>query len=252
MRSRPALAVLVLLLVLAACSEDVGRPTAASPTAAPVASEDEVTPSPTASPSRTPTPSPSPSRNPTPAPSDAAAASPSPSPSSSASPSEPPPSPTPSVRRSEPVLTEAAALAAAQRRQAARGGCDTGIAGEAHRVVATVDQRLLVHVVCLVGAYQPSGELRVWDGQELRAVPVEQWWSGELVDTDEVVGFVTGAPGSNVVTNEVRYRGLGDCGLIQRWTFDGRSLRLDLAREQPCTDDGDVVPPGEWPVVVDR
>ena len=215
--TRALVVVLVAVLALAACSDDDGGQASGPATA--VAS---------------PLPSPTDATDAT---SEPAAASPSPSPSASPA---------------EPVLTEAAALAAARRRQAERGDCDTGIAAEAHRVVATVDQRLLVHVVCFVGAYQPSGELRVWDGIELVAVPVEQWQSGAVVDTAEVVGFVDGAPASTTVVNDVRYRGLGDCGLQQRWTFDGGGLRLDLAREQQCTDDGEFVPPGSWPVVYER
>lgn len=231
---------LVAVLALAACSDDDGGQASgpATAVASPLPSPTDATDA-TSEPAAAASPSPSPS----------AAASPSPSPSPSASPS---PSPSPSASPAEPVLTEAAALAAARRRQAERGDCDTGIAAEAHRVVATVDQRFLVHVVCFVGAYQPSGELRVWDGVELLAVPVEQWQSGAVVDTAEVVGFVDGAPASTTVVNDVRYRGLGDCGLQQRWTFDGSGLRLDLAREQQCTDDGEFVPPGSWPVVYER
>ena len=181
-------------------------------------------------------------------------ASPSPSPSASPSPSpsaSPSPSPSPSVSPS-PARTEEAALAAARARRAEREECDDGFADDGHSVVAQVEDRMLVHVICFVGAYQSSGELRVWDGFDLVEVPVQQWQFGDLVTTPEVVGTIDAIPDSTTITNDVRYRGLGDCGLVQRWTFEGDALVLDIAREQECSDDGEYVPPDEWPVVYER
>lgn len=235
MRHRvPTAAVLAALVLLGGCTDAEEQPAAAPAT---------VGATPLAPPSPAPSPSPEPSPSPAPSPSPSLSPSPSPSPS-------PEPSPTASPRPAD--FTEEAALAAAQRRQAERGDCDEGFADDAHRVVATVDGRMLVHVVCFLGAYQPSGELRTWDGRELAPLPVEQWQAGEVVETGEVVGFVDGSPDGARVVNDVRYRGLGDCGLQQRWTFDGSSLRLDVAREQQCEDDGEFVPPSEWPVVYSR
>lgn len=179
----------------------------------------------------------------TPLPTDdpAPTAAPTSAPSRSPSPS---PSPTP-----DSDLSEEAALAAARARRAERDDCEGGFADEAHQVVAEVEGRMLVHVVCFVGAYQPSGELRVWDGIDLEPIPVEQWQFGEVLESPEVVGFVEASPDGRVVTNDVKYRGLGDCGLHQRWDFDGSRLELVLARERECTDDGEFVPPDQWPVV---
>lgn len=229
MTHRTLPAVLCLLVALAACTSTGEEPTAAPATAV-------------ASPLASPSPSPSPS------PSEEPAAEPEASPDPSPTP-EAPPSPTPEPT---PDFTEEAALAAARARAAERDGCDEDFARDAHRVVATVDDHMLVHVVCFLGAYQPSGELRTWDGLGLAELPVEQWQGGDVVDTAEVVGFVDGSPDGVRVVNDVKYRGLGDCGLLQRWTFDGTSLRLEVAREQQCDDDGEFVPPGEWPVVYER
>lgn len=171
-------------------------------------------------------------------------ATPRPSPSPSAL-----PSPGPSATASTDPGGAQDALAAARARRAERDDCDGGFADESHRVVAEIDGRMLVHVVCFVGAYQPSGELRVWDGTRLEAIPVEQWQFGEVLESPEVVGFVEASPDGRTVTNDVKYRGLGDCGLHQRWDFDGSRLELVLARERECTDDGEFVPPHEWPVV---
>ena len=59
-------------------------------------------------------------------------------------------------------------------------------------------------------------------------------------------------PSPEPVTNDVKYRGLGDCGLFQRWVFTGQEVLLDLAREQECSDDRAFVPPDQWPVVYER
>jgi hypothetical protein len=125
------------------------------------------------------------------------------------------------------------------------------MADDAHEVVTVVGERMLVRVACFVGAYQVSGELRVWDGVTLAPLPVEQWQAGAVVDGAEVVGLVDALGDGVTVLNSVLYRGLGDCGLQQRWTFDGAALRLERAREQQC-DDETFVPPSEWPVVFER
>lgn len=161
------------------------------------------------------------------------------------------PSPSPSPTTSGD-LDEDEALAAARARQEQREDCDSGFAAEAHRVVTTVDDRMLVFVACFIGAYQPTGELLVWDGTSLEVIPVQQWQFGDVLESPEVVGFVDAASDGTTVVNEVKYRGLGDCGLFQQWTFDASSLVLDLAREQECDDEGEFVPPSEWPTVYAR
>lgn len=188
--------------------------------------------------------------DPTPDDGPAAVISPLPSPTEAAPSPSPAPSPMPSPSPSPAVaLDEAEALAAARARRAEREDCDTGFVDEAHEVVATVAGRMLVFVVCFVGAYQPSGELRVWDGTSLEPLVVEQWQFGQVLDTQDVVGLVTASSDGTTVVNEVKYRGLGDCGLFQRWAFDGTSLVLELAREQECDDEGEFVPPDQWPIV---
>lgn len=174
--------------------------------------------------------------------------SPSPSPAPSPSPS---PSPSPTTEEAA-ELDEEAALAAARDRRAEREDCDD-IPDGGHEVVAETGGVLLVHVICFVGAYQSNGELRVWDGTELRPVTVEQWRFGEVVDTPEVVGFVEADQDGTTIFNDVKYRGLGDCGLTQTWSFDGTALLLQEARERECPDDEEeFVPPSEWPVVFER
>lgn len=221
--------------VLAGCSDtDTAAPEAPSAVASALPS-----PSPDAA---TPTTTPAPTDAPTPATSPTPTASPSPSPSPT-----PSASPTPAAAG----FTEEAALAAARARRAERADCEPGMADDAHEVVTAVDDRMLVRVACFVGAYQVSGELRTWDGVTLAPLPVEQWQAGGVVDSAEVVGLVDVLGDGVTVANSVLYRGLGDCGLQQRWTFDGAALRLELAREQQC-DDGTFVAPSEWPVVFER
>lgn len=215
-------AVLIATL-LAACA-----PEAPDPSDGPVAVASPIPSPPVESPSASASPSPSPSPD----------SDPSPEPSPSASPGADP--------------DQDAALAAARAHRAGRGDCDDGMADDLHRVVATVDGRMLVLVVCFLGAYQANGELLVWDGASLTPITVEQWQPGGVVDSSEVVGDVTAVGDGTTVVNEYRYRGLGDCGVVHEWVFDGASLVLDLAREQECADDGEYVPPEEWPVVYER
>lgn len=186
------------------------------------------------------TPVPSPTTTPAPP-----APSPSPSPTVE-------PEPTPSAAPSPAELDRDAALAAARARWAEREDCDTGVAEDAHAVLAERDGVMLVHVVCFVGAYQPSGELALWDGSVLTPFSVEQWQFGEPLPADEVTGYVEASPDGDVVVNDVKYRGLGDCGMQQRWSFAAGQLTLELVREQECSDDGTFVPPDQWPVVFER
>lgn len=169
---------------------------------------------------------------------------------------EPQPSEDPSPETVAPAVSEQDALAAAAAR-AQEQDCDDGPRDGGHQVVGRQPGALLVYVVCFVGAYQPSGELLVWDGTSLVAVPVEQWQFGEVLEGNAVVGFIDEgptdlSPDGVQVGNDVKYRGLGDCGLYQRWVFTGAAVVLDLAREQECSDDGEFVPPDQWPVVYER
>lgn len=228
------MAVLAAALVAGACTGDAGP---ATPTVTASAS-----PTPTTSPSPTPTP---PTPTPTP-----------PTPTSTPSSAAPVPSPTgptsaPTSGGSGAEVTADGALAAAAERRRDRTECaDAGpIADDFHRVVTEHDGALLVYVACFLGAYQPSGELLAFDGQ-LREWPVEQWRDGAVVEDVEVVGDVLVAP-DGLVENVELYRGLGDCGLLQRWEVDGRRLVLVEAREQPC-DEGPPAPVTEWPLVHSR
>lgn len=231
---RTGAVLLLAVLVAAGCTGDGGPATptvtaTASPTSSP-------TPSPTPSPSPSPTSSPSPTPTPTassPAPGDSPTPTPSSSPTTGGTPGE--------------VTPEAALAAAAERRRERPECADAGpIADDFHRVVTEHDGALLVFVTCFVGAYQASGELLAYDGQ-LRAWPVEQWRDGRVVEDVEVVGDVVVAP-DGLVENLQLYRGLGDCGLLQRWEIDGQRLVLVEAREQPC--DGDAPGPvTQWPRV---
>lgn len=199
-------------------------------------------------PDETPADDPAAVISPLPSPTDEASPAPSPSPEGDASPS---PSPSPSPEAA-PDLDEDEALAAARARRAEREDCDTGFADEAHEVVATTDESMLVFVACFIGAYQPSGELRVWDGTSLDPLLVEQWQFGDVLETSEVVGLVTASSDGATVVNEVKYRGLGDCGLFQRWAFDGTTLELELVRELECDDEREFVPSDQWPVVYEQ
>lgn len=203
---------------------------------------DTVTPPPTPRATSTALATPTPSPSPTPAPVVTPSATVSPSPTASPSPS---PSPT------TPPPDEEAALVAAEQRRAERDDCDEAASGD-HQVVAGTDDILLVHVVCFVGAYQTNGELRLFDGAALRTMTVEQWQFGEVVDTPEVVGLVAASDDGTTVFNDVKYRGLGDCGLTQTWSFDGAALLLQEARERECSDDEEFVPPDQWPIVFER
>lgn len=226
MRRHLHLVVAAAVVVAAGCA-DPSTP-APPPQATSTALPTPAPPSPSASPSPTDVPTPTAPASPDPT------TSPSPSPSPSAAPPD-----------------QAEALAAARQRRAEREDCDE-FADEFHEVVTATGDTLLVHVVCFVGAYQTNGELRLFDGEQLQPLTVEQWQFGEVVDTPEVVGFVEASGDGTTVFNDVKYRGLGDCGLTQTWSFDGSALLLQEARERECSDDEEFVPPDQWPLVYER
>lgn len=240
MTRRPVALLLTAALALGGCLRTSNEEAPPLATASPLPSETsspDAEPTPLALPSATPSPSPSPSAEPSPT------GEPSPSPS-------PTPEPTPDDPGTR--LDEGEALAAADERAASRRECDAGFGG--HEVVGEVDGVLVVHIICFFGAYQPNGEIGVWDGEGLAVLELEQWDGEEVVEATEIVGTVEWLDDDGGVGNELRYRGLGDCGVLHTWSFDPTvdTLVLEQAREQECSDDGEALPPDAWPVVYER
>lgn len=231
--SRASLGAVLAAAVLAGCVG--GGDGGSAATATPLAAVGEASPS----------PSPTSAGSPSPTATATGPASPSPGVTSTPTAS---PSPTADETAAAPPDRDAALAAAAERRRS-RPGCDRGgIVDDVDAVVAEQGAVLLVYAACFVGAYQANGELLAYDGR-LREWPVEQWIGGAVVEQTEVVGEVVAAP-DGLLENLQLYRGLGDCGVLQRWEVRGERLVLVEAREQTCDDGGQ--PPVavvDWPLV---
>lgn len=97
----------------------------------------------------------------------------------------------------------------------------------------------LVHLVCELGAYQPSGSLvRVEASGETTTVALPLVGEDGASASTTGVGEVEVDLATRTLTESMRFRGLGDCGrqVIARLEADG-ALTLIEHREQPCSDD---------------
>lgn len=155
------------------------------------------------------------------------------------------------VESSSRALDDDAALEAAVAWRSERVECvDGGPVDAMHRVVDRRDDVLVVHAVCFLGAYQPTGRLLVFDGR-LEEWPVEQWVDGAVVEQADVVGDVEAGPDGSLVNLQLA-RALADCGVLQEWVVEGQRFVLRSVREQPCGEEPVPVPPEEWPLVHER
>lgn len=97
----------------------------------------------------------------------------------------------------------------------------------------------LVHAVCELGAYQPTGGLFVVrGGGEVERVPLPLVGEDGALTSSLDVGEIEVEPSRHTLTELTRFRGLGDCGRRVRVRLgpDG-VLTLLEHREQPCSDD---------------
>ncbi len=111
-------------------------------------------------------------------------------------------------------------------------------------------------IVCDFGAYQGSYALVHLDGARadlLRAAYIDL--DGSVSGPPSAV-FATPAfdTGARTFETLALSRGLGDCGLLQRYTVgSGGEARLLQARSRDCDDRAtEAPPPQEWPVVFPR
>jgi hypothetical protein len=96
-----------------------------------------------------------------------------------------------------------------------------------------------VHLVCELGAYQPTGGLfRVASDGETARVPLPLVGADGTAGSSLDVGEIEVDLDARTLTESMRFRGLGDCGRRVRAHLapDG-ALTLVEHREQPCGDD---------------
>jgi len=106
----------------------------------------------------------------------------------------------------------------------------------------------LAHVVCFEGAYQPSARLALVDvhgAVTALALPIVSD-DGTLGSTLEVAAVSVEA---DVLTEEGRDRGLGDCGrrVRARLVGEGRLVFVEH-RQRSCDDDHPVLDRDQWPL----
>lgn len=96
-------------------------------------------------------------------------------------------------------------------------------------VAATGDGRLLVVLPCSAGAYNVIGALFVAGEGKVAAAPVDAPSGFDETGADSqtpVHSVVNGGFDGNLLTSYAKGRGLGDCGSIQRFAWDGVRYRL--------------------------
>ena len=203
---------------------------------------------PVASPSPTPAASAAPSASPTPAPTPAA--SPSPTPAASAAP----------MTTSNPVAPEEV-LKYLQENRASLNLCadfyDETHSQRASETYSVGDQKYLVKISCSLAAYQESFEVFLYakTAAGIKVVPLSltefvRESSGELTRSEvkSAGGLAEYNPEERSLSIFSRSRGLGDCGTLAEYKFDGEQLELVSYRAKfEC--DGKFVEPSEYPVI---
>jgi hypothetical protein len=108
----------------------------------------------------------------------------------------------------------------------AKADCDEPPPSDADQAWPLTNDDALVHLGCWMGAYQGSGLLfRVPRTQPAKAVRVLlPAMPGE--PPRDVVTNADYAPATAQLSHYAKGRGLGDCGEIASWTFDGRDFVL--------------------------
>jgi hypothetical protein len=137
------------------------------------------------------------------------------------------------------VSTEAEAVAVALSVRPDDCSADALAQIPARAWAATPSGPWLVHVVCELGAYQPSGSLvRVDASGDTSSVALPLLGEDGAATSTTGVGDVEVELATRTLVESVRYRGLGDCGrrVTTRLEPDG-TLTLLEHREQACSDD---------------
>lgn len=126
----------------------------------------------------------------------------------------------------------AAAVRLAQADRLAQEDCDEDIGTD--QAFALTDDEALVVLQCWRGAYQESGlPFRTPRGSPEHARPIVLDTVGG--DTTDLVTSADYDPATGVLHHFAKGRGLGDCGEVARWVFDGERFRLArYARMDRC------------------
>lgn len=114
----------------------------------------------------------------------------------------------------------------------------------------------LVNVMCQFYAYQGGFQFFHFSGTTATPVTIDSFEEGTLTTTDTISGFpgVTIEGRDVLVSNFVKYRGIGDCGEAADYVYNPAAKRLSLKelRAQDCEYEGEPVPFENWPVIFPR
>lgn len=119
--------------------------------------------------------------------------------------------------------------------------------GAGDHIIYELPAGTVIAIVCETFAYQSTFDLRGWDGTGLTTLTAEQWQGGGV----EYSSMFLGSPSleAGQFRNLEKARGLGDCGILSTWFFDGDFLGLAEVRERPCDDGAEPADPMDWPLV---
>jgi hypothetical protein len=110
------------------------------------------------------------------------------------------------------------------------GQCEMGDGVDATPTIAKApDGKLLVVLPCSAGAYNVIGALFVVDGTKVTPAQADAPAGFDETGADSqtpVHSVVNGDFDGNVLTSYAKGRGLGDCGVSQRFAWDGARYRL--------------------------
>lgn len=136
--------------------------------------------------------------------------------------------PTVVAQRLDPSETKLPAAITAEMNRIGR--CEMGDGVDATPTIAKArDGKLLVVLPCSAGAYNVIGALFVVDGTTVTPAQTDAPAGFDETGADSqtpVHSVVNGDFDGNVLTSYAKGRGLGDCGVSQRFAWDGSRYRL--------------------------
>ncbi|MBB4152445.1 hypothetical protein GGQ80_000321 [Sphingomonas jinjuensis] len=136
--------------------------------------------------------------------------------------------PSVAAQRLEPSQAKLPATVTAEMNRI--GQCEMGDGVDATPTIAKApDGKLLVVLPCSAGAYNVIGALFVVDGTKVTPAQTDAPAGFDETGADSqtpVHSVVNGDFDGNVLTSYAKGRGLGDCGVSQRFAWDGNRYRL--------------------------
>lgn len=129
------------------------------------------------------------------------------------------------------------------------GNLDQSLSQDLSQIYDVGNNTYVAEVLCFMAAYQGNYEYVLYKDNQFKRLPLKMFdEKGQELNVKNVAGLPTYDPGSKTLEVVTKGRGLGDCGSLAQYKFDGNEFKLmEYRAKNEC--DGQYLEPDQYPIL---